>query len=142
MKKGLIIAVAVLCGAFSVDLKRVHAEGALAVGSTGNVAKDGIAYGGAYGHATQAKAVEAAIRTCRNYKNAERASAKCKLVATFKGECYATANDPKPGTPGTGWAIALEKDAAEERALAACRTSAGDRADKCVIDGSYCDKSD
>ena len=117
-------------------------EGALAVGSTGQVTKDGIAYGGAYNHPTRQAAIDAAIATCRKWK-APKAAARCEVVATFKRECYAVANDPKAGTPGTGWATANNKETAHERALAACRATAGrDRRDFCVVDQSNCDIND
>lgn len=115
------------------------AEGALAIGSTGNVSKDGIAYGGAYNHATRQDAIDAAIATCRKWK-APKAAARCELVTTFTRECYAVANDPKAGTPGTGWATANDKETAGQRALAACRATAGPgRREFCVVDQSNCD---
>ncbi len=117
-------------------------EGALAIGSTGNVTKDGIAYGGAYNHASRQSAIDAAIATCRKW-NAPKAAARCELVATFRRECYAVANDPKAGTPGTGWATGRDKATADQRALAACRATAGqDRRDFCVVDQSNCDVND
>jgi len=117
-------------------------EGALAIGSTGNVTKDGIAYGGAYNHPNRQSAIDAALSTCRKWK-APKAAARCELVATFTRECYAVANDPKAGTPGTGWATGGDKETAGQRALAACRATAGrNRRDFCVVDQSNCDVND
>jgi uncharacterized protein (DUF1501 family) len=119
------------------------AEGALAVGSTGNVVKDGVAYGSAYNYSTRDEAIAKALAKCRDYKSAARAIPHCRIVATFKRECFAVANDPKAGTPGTGWATASNKATAQERALAACKSTAGtNRQDACVVDQSYCDERD
>jgi hypothetical protein len=133
---------AIAAAAFVMASDAATAEGALAIGSTGNVTKDGIAYGGAYNHPNRQSAVDAAIATCRKW-NAPKAAARCELVATFTRECYAVANDPKAGTPGTGWATGRDKDTAGQRALAACRATAGrDRRDFCVVDQSNCDVND
>jgi len=133
---------AIVAVAFLLAPDAATSEGALAVGSTGQVTKDGIAYGGAYNHPTRQSAIDAAIATCRKWK-APKAAARCELVATFKRECYAVANDPKAGTPGTGWATGNDKETANQRALAACRATAGrDRRDYCVVDQSNCDVND
>lgn len=119
-----------------------YPEGAFAVGSTGNVVKDGIAYGGSYNHPNREDAEAGALRACRRYEAARRAAALCRIVATFSGECYAVANDPKAGTPGTGWAIARDEDTARERALAACQASAGvGREAYCTVEQSHCDEN-
>jgi hypothetical protein len=92
--------------------------GALAVGSTSNVTKDGIAFGTAVNHASSAAARDAALQNCLRYEPAPRAAARCRIVRTFRGECYAIAMDPQPGTPGAGWAIATDRETARLRALA------------------------
>jgi hypothetical protein len=117
------------------------ADGALAVGSTSDVAKDGIAVGTSINYKTAEEAREAALRRCRDYKPAPKAAAQCRSVGTFRGECYAVSFDPKAGTPGAGWAIASTKDNAEERALENCKATAGPgRADFCRIEESKCDE--
>ena len=117
------------------------ADGALAVGSTSDVAKDGIADGTSVNYKSVAEAREAALKRCREYKPAPKAAAMCQSVGTFKGECYAVSFDPKPGTPGAGWAIAATKDVAEERALENCKATAGaSRRDFCKIEESKCDE--
>ncbi len=124
--------------AFSPDI--VSAEGATAVGTTGNVCRDGIAFGHATGYPTKEAAAVAALQACRKYERAPKAAANCRLVATFSGECSALANDPEPGTPGTGWAIAAQKKTAQERALGACQAMAGaGRARHCAVEGTKCD---
>jgi Domain of unknown function (DUF4189) len=117
------------------------ADGALAVGSTADVAKDGIAVGTSINYKTAAEARDAAMKRCKDYKPAPKAAAQCRSVGTFRGECYAVSFDPKAGTPGAGWAIAATKDLAEERALENCKTTAGaDRQDFCRIEESKCDE--
>jgi hypothetical protein len=62
------------------------------------------------------------------------------VIATFHNECYAVSLDPKPGTPGAGWAIAADKETAEQRALAHCRLTAGSNREKfCEVSESNCD---
>ena len=116
------------------------ADGALAVGSTANVVKDGIAVGTSVNYESANAAVEAALTRCRGYKPAPKAATLCRSVGTFKNECYAVSFDPKEGTPGAGWAIAPTKELAEERAMAYCQVTAGeDRRDFCKIEESKCD---
>jgi hypothetical protein len=119
------------------------AEGALAVGASGNVAKDGIALGGAIDKPTKQAAIDQALETCRKYDGAPKMAALCRIVATFTRECFATAYDPKSGTPGVGWAIGPDKATAEERALAACQATAGaSRRKFCKGSQSFCDTHD
>jgi len=107
----------------AVMLALLHAPaqsaGALAVGSTSNVTKDGIAFGTAVNYLSSAAARDAALQKCLQYQRAPRAAARCRIVGTFRRECYAIAMDPQPGTPGAGWAIAIDKETARQRALAA-----------------------
>jgi Domain of unknown function (DUF4189) len=117
------------------------AAGALAVGSTSDVSKDGIAVGTSINYKTASEAEQASLKRCRDYKPAPKAAAQCRSVGTFRGECYAVSFDPKEGTPGAGWAIASTKALAEERAIANCQITAGDgRRDFCRIEESKCDE--
>src|SRR5260370_41444776 len=102
-----------------------RAEGALAVGTSGNFAKDGFAVGGAINKATKQDAIDQALATCRKYEGAPKMAEVCRIVATFRRECFAINFDPKAGTPGGGWAVGRDKAAAEESALAACPAAAG-----------------
>jgi len=118
-----------------------RADGALAVGSTSDVIKDGIAVGTSINYKTADEAVQAALERCRNFKPAPKAAALCQSVGSFRGECYAVSFDPKPGTPGAGWAIAPTKEVAEQRAMTNCKITAGDgRAEFCKIEESKCDE--
>ena len=118
-----------------------HADGALAVGSTSDVVKDGIAVGTAVGYKSADEALQAALERCRGYQQAPKAAALCRSVGTFKGECFAVSFDPKDGTPGAGWAIAKTKDLAEARAMTNCQLTAGaERSEFCKIAESKCDE--
>ena len=141
------VAVAAICAVAWLEALSVSwpaaAEGALAVGASGNVAKDGIALGGAIDKPTKQAAIDQALETCRKYDGAPKMAAICRIVATFRRECFAINFDPKPGTPGVGWAIGPTKAAAEERALAACQTTAGAARRKfCKLEQSFCDTHD
>ncbi len=138
-KIGCVVALVALVAAASSP---AGADGALVVGSTSDVAKDGIAIGTSINYKTPEDAEQAALERCRNYKPAPKAAAQCRSVGTFKGECYAISFDPKDGTPGAGWAIAASKALAEERALANCQITAGEgRRDFCRIEESKCDEN-
>ena len=118
----------------------VRAEGAFALGSSGDIAKDGVSYGYSTNNATSSEAVENALKECRVGKNAPKMAAICKLITTFKNECVAIAWDPKPGTPGMGIAFAPDKANAEARAMELCKMSSGtERQTACVVDKSRCD---
>lgn len=135
----LIVTTAIVTAAMAAN-SPASADGALAVGSTANVVKDGIAVGTSVNYESANAAVEAALTRCRGYKPAPKAAAQCRSVGSFKNECYAVSFDPKEGTPGAGWAIAPTKELAEERAMAYCQVTAGeDRRDFCKIEESKCD---
>ncbi|HEX4554009.1 MAG TPA: DUF4189 domain-containing protein [Xanthobacteraceae bacterium] len=113
------------------------ADGALAVGMPADVAREGFAYGSALGAANMDAARTAAIDGCRGaLGNASAALRKlCKVVATFRDQCFAVAMDPKDGTPGVGWAIAENQRMADRQAIEQCRTTAGaSRRDFCTLD--------
>jgi Domain of unknown function (DUF4189) len=112
----------------------IAAEGAFAIGSTGDIVKDGIALGLSVNQPTKEAAAAAALKDCRAYTAARKAAARCKVIDTFKGKCFATAFDPKPLTPGAGWAIGPDMATAKARALAACQATAGtDRREFCIF---------
>ena len=138
IKLGWVVALAAIA---AVANSPAGAEGALAVGSTADVVKDGIAVGTSVNYKTPDEAEDAALKRCRDYKPAPKAAAQCRSVGTFRGECYAVSFDPKEGTPGAGWAIASTKALAEERALTNCQITAGEtRRDFCTIAESKCDE--
>ena len=59
------------------------ADGALAVGSTADVVKDGIAIGTAINYESGDAALQAALKRCHDYKPAPKAAAQCRSVGTF-----------------------------------------------------------
>jgi hypothetical protein len=141
-RKTLPAAVAVACAIAFGGGSLAHAFGALAVGETMSVAKDGIAMGTSWNGASADEANNLALTNCHKWKDkgAPLASDRCRVIATFRNECYAVSLDPKPGTPGAGWAIAGDRDAAKERALAHCRLTAGsDREQFCEVSETNCD---
>ncbi len=109
------------CAAFAVVTPPALAEGALAIGTTGDVAKDGIAYGWSYNYRTREAAIKRALDQCRGRQQGP--VERCRIVATFRRKCVAVAEDPVPGTPGTGWAFGPDKRTAVQQALAACRAA-------------------
>ncbi|HEX5958819.1 MAG TPA: DUF4189 domain-containing protein [Hyphomicrobiaceae bacterium] len=114
------------------------ADGALAVGSTGNVVRDGIAFGMVVDKPKE-EAATLAIQRCRTFK-APAAANRCKVVASFAGECFAVAYDPKPATPGAGWGIGATQDAANAKAIAMCEQTAGSaRKGYCRVESGGCD---
>ena len=117
------------------------AEGALAIGLPGDVAKEGIAIGWVINSDSEGTAHERALRGCLDFKDAPATTrALCRVIKTFRGECVAIALDPEEGTPGVGWAVAVNMQAAETDALAACVSTAGAaRQQHCKITVLRCD---
>jgi hypothetical protein len=117
-----------------------RAEGAIAIGASGDFAKDGFAFGAAINKASGDEAAEQALATCRKYEGAPKMAAICQVVFKFSHECYALSFDPDAGTPGVGWAIAGDKETAEDRALKNCQVTAGpNRRQFCKVNQSFCD---
>jgi hypothetical protein len=99
------------------------------------------AYAAAYNYATRAGAEERALTECRKQAgdNALLVSL-CKIVDHFDNQCLSISMDPQPGTPGYGWAIGANADAANGQALSNCRQTAGaDRVGYCVVSLTDCD---
>jgi hypothetical protein len=113
-------------------------EGAMALGVTGNITKDGYAIGININSGSEAEASAAALKYCQSH-GSDVARAKCEIFATFRDQCAAEAEDPQPGTPGAGWAIAADKAAAEKMAMMNCLATAGDRGSFCKVVTSVCD---
>ena len=142
MKRG-VLGLCLCLAVITATPREAPAEGALAVGVTGNVGADGVAVGGAYDSPTRDAAIATALDTCRKQPNIPKAVAQCKLVGTFTKQCYAAAFDPKSGTPGAGWAIGADTATAKKQALAKCQATAGAARTKyCKVDASItaCDK--
>ena len=131
---------AAVAGLMLAATPAARAEGAIAIGASGDFAKDGFAFGASINKASADEAGQAALETCRKYQDAPKMAAICKVVFNFSHECYALSFDPEPGTPGVGWAIAADKATAEDRALKNCQVTAGpDRQQFCKVNQSFCD---
>ena len=120
------------------------AEGALAVGLPSHVEKQGVALGYATKHPTKEKARAVALNKCKTAMDAPASTrALCKVIQTFADQCVALAIDPKAGTPGYGWGIAVDKEAAEKAALQMCIETAGpSRREFCKTTDSACDRQE
>jgi tetratricopeptide (TPR) repeat protein len=126
-----------------LEPEMVRAEGAIAVGSSGNIAKDGLAFSGVANKSTKQEAIDITVKACRQYSGAPRAAVLCKSVATFAEQCFAIAEDPKGGTPGAGWATGVDFATATKKALDLCRSTAGpSRSAFCELEGADCDFKD
>lgn len=113
-------------------------DGAIAVGTTGNVVRDGIAFGMVI-DVRKGEAAEIAVQRCRTH-NARAAAERCQVVATFSRQCFAVAYDPQPGTPGAGWGVDPDQLAAAQMAIAMCQRTAGPaRKHYCQIASGGCD---
>lgn len=138
MQRRLILTALLCLGAIATT---AYAKGSLAVGAPENIAKDGVAVSAQAGFDSRALADDAAINKCRTFTGvSSQVTALCKVVATFDGQCVATAIDPANGTPGFGWGIGSSIPEAEEKALAACEESSPpERAGSCRVDERLCD---
>jgi hypothetical protein len=139
MRNGALVLLGLAAPAFLLGGGlRAWADGAVAVGTTGDVVKDGIAFGRAVNESKEA-AAESALRNCRTF-HARAAADRCKVVATFSGECFAIAYDPKPGTPGAGWGVGANQFLANQKAIAMCEETAGSaRRGQCEVATGGCD---
>jgi hypothetical protein len=118
------IALVAICFPATVCEHRALADGALAVGVTGDVAKDGYSIGIVVNKDSPQQAREAALEWCRTH-GSPKTRAHCKLISGFRRQCASEAYDPQPGTPGAGWAIAQDRETAEKMAMANCAATAG-----------------
>ena len=136
-----LLGAAVLASAIQVVIgDGLMADGALAVGSTGNVVRDGIAFGMVVDESKD-KAAQTALTRCRTFR-ARAAAERCKVVATFSRECFAVAYDPQPGTPGAGWGVGPDQLTANLKAVAMCEDTAGPgRKGFCQVESGGCDTS-
>src|SRR5690242_20155179 len=78
-----ILAGAVICAAVHAITPAALAEGAIAIGASGNFAKDGFAFGGAINKSSSEEAKQQALATCKKYEGAPKMAAICKVFFTF-----------------------------------------------------------
>jgi hypothetical protein len=141
--RGLVTGAVLSAAAVGMGLgltSAAHAEGAIAIGASGDFAKDGFAFGAAINKSSADEARQEALETCRKYQGAPKMAKICQVVFTFSHECYALSFDPDAGTPGVGWALAADKQTAEDRAIKNCQVTAGaSRRQFCKVNQSSCD---
>ena len=139
--RGLLGAGLVIGGGAMLLARLAWAEGAVAVGNTGDVVRHGIAFGMVVDE-PKSKAADVALRRCRTFK-AREAAEQCKVVATFNGACFAVAYDPQPGTPGAGWGVGQDQIEANLKAMKMCEATAGPaRGRFCQVESGACDTKD
>jgi len=132
-------AIVLLIALAALSPRAAGAEGAIALGITGDIAADGYSIGINVNSATAQVARDSALNWCKTH-GSKVTTAKCQILANFHHQCAAEAQDPKPGTPGAGWAIAPDKDTAAKMAMTTCFATAGkDRVGECKIVSSVCD---
>jgi uncharacterized protein DUF4189 len=125
-----------------------RAEMAVAIGTTGNVSKDGFVWGGGFG----SNARQVALDVCRGVAapevgelppNTPRVRRLCKIVTDFSDKCFAIAQDGNTRSSGTGfgWAVEADLKSAEAAALDKCDEVIA-RGRTCKIEYSHCDGAD
>jgi hypothetical protein len=137
-----IIAMALVASAqFGAD--PALADGAVALGRPGDIAKAGVAIGISSNFDDNDRAHQAALEKCRANQDAPQSTKSlCKLIAYFKDQCASVAIDKKAGTPGFGWSIGVNKASAQREAMAVCKATAGkSRENFCENSIWYCDGS-
>ncbi len=137
----IVFLVATLFAGSAMTCNAVLAEGALAVGVPAGGVVRGYAIGFALNAKSEAEARKVAIIACKKTKGSNAAAmAQCAVVVTFHNQCASSAMDPANGTPGAGWGVADTQQAADEKALARCRETAGaDRRGFCKVLDHHCD---
>ena len=121
-------------------LTAAHAEGAIALGVPNNIAKDGVAIGVAASMPSQSAAAAEALKQCRSADASVAVRSLCKVVQSFSGKCVAVAVDPRPGTPGFGWAVTFTESGARGEAVYKCQLASGAGGNACRATGSECDQ--
>ena len=139
--RNAIILGTIVSAVIMASVAQCGAAGAVAIGLPSDVAKQGVSMGDSANDDTMDKAKSEAIAACKNV-GSDISKALCKVVATFRNQCAAIAEDPKDGTPGFGWAVADTLQEARGQALENCRDSAGpSRRDACEVSKGVCDGS-
>jgi hypothetical protein len=141
MKARRLLGAILMGGGAMLVARLAWAEGAVAVGNTGDVVRHGIAFGMVVNE-PKSKAADVALRRCRTFK-AREAAEQCKVLAIFSGACFAVAYDPQPGTPGAGWGVGQDQIEANLKAMKMCEATAGPgRGRFCQVESGACDTKD
>jgi uncharacterized protein DUF4189 len=129
----------ILATAITVSPNMSLAAGAVVEGIAPGGAQNGYSIGFNVNSANENAAKKSAMAACKTQGN--KASQKeCRVVKTFVDQCVTATQDPKPGTPGVGWAVKPTKQEADAEALSHCRDTAGkERQDYCTDSTTKCD---
>jgi len=120
---------------------RADAAGAVAEGIAPGGPQRGYSVGLATNYADEKQAKERAVAECKKQGNLA-SQQQCHVVATFTNQCATSVEDPKPGTPGVGWAVQATQQAADAEAITRCKSTAGrDRQAFCTSIIRRCDGS-
>jgi hypothetical protein len=99
-----------------------------------------VAIGVAASMATKSAAAAEAMKQCRSADASSAVRSLCRVVQSFSGKCAAVAVDPRPGTPGFGWAVTFTESGARGEAVYKCQLASGDQGNACRATGSECDE--
>jgi hypothetical protein len=137
----VLVAGALSFAAALLPASQASGEAALALGLPADVAKQGLAVGWAINQASRKAAEAEALRRCRELQEAPQATRDlCRIVESFNDRCLAVAVEPEAGTTGIGWAVAKDRDAAEEAAMEDCaENSSRKRGKACRVELVRCD---
>ena len=119
------------------------AHSALVIAYPPDIGKDGFAAGYSANQDSLATAQSSAMAKCQGDSEATAETRTlCRFVMSFDNRCLSVAFDPQVSTYGFGWAFGANQDAANEEAMARCRsTSTQDRSQFCEIKAQICDVS-
>jgi hypothetical protein len=126
---------------FSIPSWKAEAAGALALGMTDNLARDGVGITGLPNQPDRETAVREALKSCKESADSPAAGAACKIVATFSGQCFAFSGAKRgKDLVSVGWGVAPSEKAATTKAIALCRKNAPKRyRSLCAPGFSSCD---
>lgn len=136
----LLSALALGAGLIGAACGAAGAVGALAFGSTGDIAKDGYSIGINASSANEEDAKKSAMNWCTTH-GPKQTQEQCKILVLYRNQCVAEAQDPKAGTPGFGFGLADSEEDAKTLAMAICQASSGKgRQQFCKVTATLCDK--
>ncbi len=136
--KQILSAILALALSAAILPSAAFAYGAVATGLPSNVAKNGFAVGASTDFPSTKTAASEAMKQCKSGNSKISARSLCKVVKTFKGQCFAVAYDARSGKSGFGWSVTSSRWKARSEALATCRANGG-KGNQCQVAGSDCD---
>ena len=121
------------------------AAGAIALGTTGDPSGDGIGVSGTANERSKASAIASVLSKCRSGADTAAAGARCRVVVTFSGQCFAFASardadqsGPAKGLVALSWGLGSSKEDAKSQAVDKCNNAAPDGY-TCYAGFSACD---